>query len=152
MKLSEHFTLEEFTASPKAVALNIPNNPNGTQVDALSALCFNVLEPIRAHFKTPIHILSGFRCERLNQSVGGAPTSQHTKGEAADITLPSIKNCDVWQYIVDSLNFDQVIAEKLVEDDGNKGWVHVSYHVPGNRKDAISFIGNGQYVKGLVFV
>lgn len=150
MKLSEHFSLSEFTKSHTAENLNIPNNPTGIVIDNLTLLCAEILEPLRAHFKLPIQILSGYRSNELNRAIGGAKNSQHVIGQAADFTIENVKNCDAWQYIVDNLPFDQCIAEKLREDNGSAGWVHVSYaHIP--RKQAMSFTGK-KYVSGLVFV
>lgn len=150
IKLSDHFTLEEFTRSAKADELGISNIPNALQISHMQALCDNVLEPLRKHYDKPISIKSGFRCPELNGAVGGASTSQHTKGEAADIEIYGIRNDDIWNFIVSHLNFDQVIAERLSRDDGSAGWIHVSYAVK-NRKEALSCPKSGEYVKGLVY-
>lgn len=147
MQLSEHFGLQEFTKSSHS---DIPNGPSPEEIACLKALCLNILEPLRAHYGKPITILSGFRCPALNKVVGGAPTSQHVMGQAADIEIYGIRNDEIWQYIVNSLPFDQVIAEKLSREDGSAGWVHVSYD-PRARRDAISFLGNGVYGKGLQY-
>lgn len=153
MRLSDNFTLEEFTFSPKAVELNIDNAPNEINITSMKFLCDNILEPARKYFNNPIKILSGFRCPVLNRALGGAPTSQHILGEAADIEVKNIKNDDVWQFIKLNLPFDQLIAEKLKEVDGNAGWVHVSYKRVGKqRNDAISFLGDGRYVSGLQYI
>lgn len=153
MNLSTHFTLQEFTDSPKAKEFGLENTPNAMQIAALQSLCDNILEPLRAHFNSSIRILSGFRCLELNKAVGGAPTSQHTLGEAADIHVQGVRNDDVWKFIVLNLNFDQVIAEKLREDDGNAGWVHVSHKREGKQRgDNISFLSDGKYVKGLQYI
>lgn len=153
MRLSNHFTLQEFIISPKAIELGIKNYPNALQIAALQSLCDNILEPIRSNFDLGVRILSGFRCPELNKAVGGAGTSQHTLGEAADITIVGIKNVKLWQFIVDQLNYDQVIAEQLKEDNGNAGWVHVSHKPAGKqRREALSFLGGGKYVKGLQYI
>lgn len=151
MKMSDHFDLSEFTDSPKGKSLGIVNNPSEKEMNNLRALCKFVLEPIRKHFDKPIKILSGFRCPELNMAVGGVKTSQHVFGQAADITISGVKNSDLWQYIVDKVDFDQVIAEKLNKDNGAIGWVHVSYDLSKLRHDAISFLGHGVYVHGLEF-
>lgn len=153
MNLSPHFTLAEFIASAKATELGIENTPNAIQIDAMSALCAITLEPIRLHFNSSIRILSGFRCPELNRAVGGADTSQHLLGEAADIHVYGVDNDDVWKFIQLNLNFDQVIAEKLRQDDGNAGWIHVSHKRDGKQRgEALSFLGNGQYVPGLQYI
>lgn len=148
--LSEHFDLSEFIQSPHLEALGVTNQPNALQIASLAALCDNVLEMLRKTFNAPVIINSGFRCPELNKYVGGVSTSQHAKGEAADIHIPGVRNDAVWNFIVTHLNFDQVIAERLKADDGSAGWIHVSYSVK-NRKDAISCPTLGNYVKGLVY-
>lgn len=144
--LSPNFKLEEFTRS--STHPDIPNKPDYIQIVAMKHLCLNVLEPLREKFG-PIHIISGFRSPALNFAVGSkSSTSQHMNGEAADIEIAGVRNDTIWEYINQSLPFDQVIAEKLKSDDGTAGWIHVSY-AEALRGDAISFLGNGQYVKGL---
>ena len=83
-RLSEHFTLREFTDSGTARQHNIDNTPQPIHIERLRALCQQSLEPLRRRFGA-IRVTSGYRCQRLNALVGGAPTSQHTMGEAADI-------------------------------------------------------------------
>lgn len=153
MNLSPNFTLEEFIHSDTGIKLGIDNKPNAIQIENMKALCDVVLEPLRAHFNSPIRILSGFRNQALNKAVGGVSTSQHTLGEAADITIRGVKNSDLWLFISLNLNYDQVIAEKLREDNGEAGWVHVSHKQYGKqRAEALSFLGHGKYVKGLQYV
>lgn len=152
-QLSTHFSLEELTRSKAATKAGLKNQPAAKELAALEALCTNTLESIRAYFGKPITILSGYRCPAVNKLVGGAPDSQHLRGEAADITISGIANVDIYHFIKDNLDFDQVIAEKLKKDNGANGWVHVSYSTKNNRNDAISFLGKGRgYVKGLAFV
>lgn len=154
MKLSDNFTLQEFINSSKAKELNISNVPTQIEIAALQSLCDNILEPIRAYFKLPVKILSGFRSKELNMALipPGALNSQHLIGEAADITISGVKNVDIWKFIVDKLNYDQVIAEKLKKDNGAAGWVHVSHKRIGKqRNEALSFLGHGNYVKGLQY-
>lgn len=127
MKLSEHFTLDEFTISATARRKGILNIPNDTETENLRLLCVNVLEPIRALIGIPIHIDSGFRCEALNEAVGGVPDSQHRLGEAADL-ITDLTPEELFQKIIASnVPFDQVIQEF-------NEWVHISYRVPP-RKD-----------------
>lgn len=123
--LSPHFTLYEMTASRTAIEQGIKNKPNAAQVAALTALCVSVLEPLRAIFG-PIIISSGYRCARLNRLVGGKPTSQHIKGEAADILISDSVQADrLYRYIIRRLDFDQLILEPV--DADKPRWIHVSY-------------------------
>lgn len=53
--------------------------------DSIQALVINVLQPLRTALGVEMPVNSGYRCSELNEAVGGVPTSQHVKGEAADI-------------------------------------------------------------------
>ena len=84
--ISKNFSYAEFEASPTAKAKGIVNVISTFEIrDAVRELTLTVLQPLRDAWGEPLHINSGYRCPKLNAAVGGAPTSQHTKGEAADI-------------------------------------------------------------------
>ena len=124
MKLSNSFTLEEFTKSPTAIRMGIPNIPSEKHIENMTTLCKLVIQPLRDHYGKPIHINSGYRGEFLNARLMGSDSSQHCDGEAADIdTLED--NADLFYYIRDHLEFDQIIWE--YGDKNNPDWVHVSY-------------------------
>lgn len=124
----KHFTISELTATNRP----IPNHPTQDVVRCLEELVQHVLDPAREALGVPIRVNSGFRCERLNRAVGGAATSQHTKGEAADITTGSKEgNKRLFELIRDTLPFDQLIDEK------DFTWVHVSYRHGNNRKQVL---------------
>ena len=125
MKLSANFTLEEMTKSQVALRQGINNNPNATQIDALKELCINVLQPIRSYFDKPVIISSGFRSCELCIAIGSSIHSQHSKGEAADFEIVGVDNKDLFDYIKNNIEFDQMILEFY--EGGNSGWVHVSY-------------------------
>lgn len=134
MNLTEHFTLSEFVRSETAERKHIDNTPTVEVVDNLRALCRNVLEPARVAFGAPIYVTSGYRCPALNKAVGGKPTSQHLRGEAADLQVQGIKNLrKLYKVIKDHGIFDQL----LFETNGTTKWIHVSYTSYGNRRQAI---------------
>lgn len=146
MDLSEHFTLAEMTQSQTAARKDIDNTPNGMIVVALRGLCENVLEPIRARFG-PVRISSGYRSPKLNRAIGGAATSQHCKGEAADLTVPGVSNIEVAQWIMNTLRYDQLILEYPPA-----GWVHVSWRPAGRRCEELTakrIAGRTVYLPGL---
>ena len=128
MKLTEHFELSEFTRSATADRLHIDNTIPEELIPNLKNLCEQVLEPLREHFGTPVIISSGYRCPQLNKAVGGVTNSQHQKGEAADIVLPSTLNPqhstlnDWFYWLLDNTHFDQL----GYESKGNTKWIHVS--------------------------
>lgn len=137
MQLSQHFTLEEFIKSQTGERLGIDNMPTAAALDSIKVLCERVLEPVRAQFG-PVHINSGYRGPELNKAVGGAATSQHCLGQAADIEVPGVANGDLAAWVAANLDFDQVILECYRKGQPNSGWVHVSYKNSGNRKATLT--------------
>lgn len=142
MRLSPNFTLAEMSKSAEALRKGWRNDPDTEQTENLRALCDHVLQPVRGHFGRPVVVNSGFRSSMLNASIGGSSSSQHMRGEAADIEIPGVSNYDVAAYILTSgLVFDQLILEFPSRDDPAAGWVHVSFRRDGmNRGQALTAI------------
>ena len=138
MMVSEHVSLEELTKSQTGGRLGINNTPSPTKIEALMAVCENVVEKVRAHFGKPVHINSGYRGPALNKAVGGASSSQHCKGEAVDMEIPGVPNGDLAIWVRDNLDFDQLILECYKPGVPTSGWVHCSYKASGNRKDVLT--------------
>jgi len=130
MNLSAHVTLKEFQVSGIATLRGIKNEMSLSQIESAKLLCENVFEPLRIHLNTPIKISSGFRSLQVNRLIGGAKTSQHTKGEAMDLQIGS----KGFNFIKDKLDFDQLIWE--FGNDENPSWVHVSFSSK-NRKQVL---------------
>ena len=82
MKLSDNFSLIEFTKSQTAERKGIQNNPNEIHTIAMVELCHNILERIRSAFGKPVMINSGYRSVALCEAIGSKSTSQHCDGEA----------------------------------------------------------------------
>jgi hypothetical protein len=137
MQLSKNLALAEVTRSETAKRKGISNMPTPEHIENFKKLAENVFQPIREHFGVPIHISSGYRSKSLNTAVGGSLSSQHCSGEAIDIDMDgtSITNKQIFDFIKDNVNFDQMIAEFPV--DGNPAWVHVSYESTGKQRKQI---------------
>ena len=148
MKLSENFTLREMTKSQTAERKGIRNVPTGEQIEALSLLCENILQPVREHYGIPFSVSSGYRSPALCKAVGSSVNSQHAKGEAADFEVPTIPNRELAEFISKNLDFDQLILEYHNDDDPSSGWVHCSYKRSGNRKQVLRYDGK-RYEHGL---
>jgi hypothetical protein len=148
MQLTKNFTLEELTRSSKTKALRIDNSPNAEQLSNLKALAENILQPLRDGLAFPIKITSGLRVPALNKAVKGSKTSQHIYGEAADIKVLG-KNKIIFDWIVENLDFDQIIWE--FGTDTEPSWVHVSYKKNEvNRRQKLKAIkqnGKTKYIK-----
>lgn len=108
MQISEHFTMNEFCASDTAKQLRILNLPDREASDSLIHLVRNLLEPLRQAYGKPLRVNSGYRCPPLNRAVGGVSSSQHLKGEAADISCED--PVELLRLLQDTgLEFDQAI-------------------------------------------
>jgi hypothetical protein len=153
MNLSTNFSLHELTKSETALRLNIENNPDDQQVESLRLLCEKVLQPVRDHFGKGVKVNSAFRGVELNRAANGSPTSDHCKGMAADIEIPGVPNADLAQWIMDNLDYTQLILEFYTPGIPDSGWVHVSYD-PNNLKKqeltATKMAGKTVYLNGLV--
>ena len=152
MKLSNNFTLEEFTRSQTAIRKNIDNTPTDEHTENLQLLCEMVLQPVRDHFG-PIAINSGYRGVELNKSIGGSWKSQHCEGKAADIECPGTGNRHVAEWISDNCTFDQLILEFHTPGIPDSGWVHVSFNRGSNRMQRLRAVkedGKTVYKAGLV--
>ena len=151
MKISEHLDLSEIIRSESAKRAGITNMPTEEHIKNLKLLAENIFEPIRANFRVPIRISSGYRSKSLNSYIAGSMSSQHCKGEAIDIDMDGnphgITNAQIFQYIKNNLPFDQLIWEFGTNE--NPDWVHVSYSSTGKqRKQALKAIkenGRTQY-------
>lgn len=132
MKLTANFSLAELTRTSQ----NRPNVPDDSEVQSLLALASHILQPLRDALGRPVHINSAFRSEAVNRAVGGAATSQHRLGQAADIHVEGMSSKELAKKIVQlNLPFDQVI-----EEFGR--WVHVSYG-PRNRRQQLTAVKQG---------
>lgn len=140
MQLSPHFSLEELTRSTAARNLSIDNSPNKSELANLRLLAESVLEPLRQAFGKPIVVNSGFRCEALNKAVGGARSSQHMLGQAADIrTLSNTKedNKALFETAASLVRSHSISVGQLIDEYGFS-WVHIS--TPGKHVNNIIHI------------
>lgn len=130
-KLSENFTLEEFTRSDKAKELGITNEPGDKELAALRVLVSRTIQPLRDKLGVPIHVNSGYRCPELNKAVGGVPTSQHQKGEAADLSIDGKANDILEALENNNIPFDQAILYR------KQNFLHVSLKLDGVQRSNV---------------
>lgn len=132
MKLTKNFTLSELTKT----STGLTNNPNKQELQALIQLSGNVLQPLRDKYGKPITVNSGFRSYAVNKAVGGAANSQHSKGEAADLTTHTKGgNKELFEIIKNEIEYDQLINEH------DFSWIHVSYTNKRKNRKQILKIG-----------
>jgi hypothetical protein len=153
MNLSPNFSLHELTKSETALRLDLDNTPDEQATENLRLLCEKVLQPVRDHYGKGVKVNSAYRSPESNAAVGGSKTSDHCKGMAADIEIPGVANADLAQWIMDNLDYTQLILEFYTPGIPDSGWVHVSYD-PNNLKKqeltATKVAGKTTYLNGLV--
>ena len=129
MKLSENFTLEELTFSETARRKGIDNTPPDAVVSKLRTLCKTVLQPVRKKYGKSIVVTCGYRCAKLNKLVGGASTSDHIYGNAADIRSVSDTKADnkaLFDLIIGMMKKKEIQVKQVIDEFGYD-WIHVSY-------------------------
>lgn len=136
--ISPHISEKEATVSATGSRLGIKNNPNPAILATMKITARKLFEPLRTGIGKPIRIISFYRSPALNKAVGGSKTSQHMTGEAIDAQgMEGVSNLQLFNYIKDNLDFDQLINE-FPDKDGEPSWVHLSYTVKRpNRKEII---------------
>jgi len=127
MEISKHISYKEATKSNTATRLGIDNTPGDYELTNMQTVAEKIFEPLRAFVGGPIKINSFYRCEELNKAIGGSSRSQHCEGRAIDLddTFTHATNAEMFNYIKEHLNFDQLIWEFGTNE--NPDWVHVSY-------------------------
>ena len=125
-KISKHISYKEGVYSTTALRRNIANNPNEEQLKNMKLIAEKIFEPLRAWVGGPIKINSFFRGADLNKAIGHKT------------------NAEMYYYIKDNLDFDQMIWE--FGDDNNPNWLHISYvsHRPNRKKLTIAYKENGR--------
>lgn len=118
-----NFTIQELTASQTAAAKKINNDPTPEAAENLKQLVDKVLDPLRDAYGKPIRVNSGYRSPALNKAVKGSKTSQHMKGQAADITAGSKQENRKLFELAQELNLPYC---QLIDERGFT-WVHISY-------------------------
>ena len=133
--ISKHISYKEATYSRTATRLNIENKPNKEQLKNMKLIAEEVFEPLRMYVGGPIKINSFFRAPKLNKAIGGSTKSQHCHGQAIDLddTFGRATNAEMFEFIKQNLDFDQIIWE--FGSDDNPDWVHVSYVSPDQNRN-----------------
>lgn len=130
-KISKNFTFAEFTKSDTAKRLHINNAITSWEVrDNIIALVEDVLQPLRDAWGGPLFINSGYRCPELNEAVDGVPTSQHVKGQAADVGVTDPLALAKLA-IKKNITFDQMIVYP--------SFVHFSYKKDGENRGEVFY-------------
>ena len=144
--ISKHISWHEGTYSRTGERRDLDNTPNEDQLKCMKEVAENLFEPLREWVGGGIKINSFFRGEPVNTAIGGSTRSQHMKGQAIDIddTFGHKTNAEMYHYIKDNLDFDQMIWE--FGTDKNPNWLHISWvsHRPNRKKLTIAKKVNGR--------
>lgn len=154
MKLSQNFSLSEFTRCQAASRKGLENEPPQASIPAIRLLVESVLQPARSHFAKPMNINSGYRSPEVNADVGGSKNSQHMWTEehaAADVEVFGVDNLRLARWIEANCPFDQLICEYYDPAAGpTSGWIHVSIRTDGkNRRESLTYQRGRGYSPGL---
>jgi hypothetical protein len=152
-QLTKNFSLAELTKSETALRHDMDNTPGPVEIANLTELAGKVLQPVRDHFAKGVKVNSGFRHPDVNAKVGGSKTSDHCKGQAADIEIPGVPNAELAEWVKDNLEFRQLILEFYTPGIPDSGWVHVSYDPKNLKKQVMTATkkdGKTVYLPGLV--
>lgn len=135
IEISKYVSYDEVVRSNTALRKNIDNTPNAEQLERIKTLCKKVFDPVREWVGGPVKVNSVFRSEKLNSAIGGSKSSQHMANKGAAIDIDDVykhkTNLEMFYYIKDNLQFDQLIAEFPM--NGEPRWIHVSYNEGNNR-------------------
>lgn len=130
----KYFTIQELSKTDTKIF----NVPAQEERENLIALTEKVLDPIREAIGKPIVVTSGYRSTAVNKKVGGSSTSQHVKGQAADITLqPNMDNGNLFDMILKISTQGKVKYDQLIWEYGNDNypaWIHISYKKEGGNR------------------
>ena len=108
------------------------NRSKNSLLNKLKLLCENILQPVRDHFGR-VKVTSGFRSSELCVAIGSSVNSQHAKAEAADFECPGVDNVELFDWIKNNLEPDQLILEFYTPGEPNSGWIHCSWIPEGRR-------------------
>jgi hypothetical protein len=149
--LTPRFTVKKVTRKPNVIFDN-PLNPGPGDLSReeivcnLKLLCLNCLEPILSKFP------NGFVTNTWRPRGKGSPTSQHPRGQAADLQFRGVKKSEYFQIaqvIKDLVPYDQLLLEYKTTGSGLP-WIHISFNKAGNRKQVLTFLNDRTYAQGLV--
>ncbi len=133
----KYFTVEELCRSATAAARRIDNRPPNEAADRLQTLIEELLDPIRAAWGAPVTINSGYRSPELNAAVGGVATSQHMRGEAADLSVGAPAANERFFRCIEELQRAGTIEFDQLIDEARYRWVHISYRRGANRRQVL---------------
>ncbi|MEN9419188.1 MAG: hypothetical protein RI988_2808 [Pseudomonadota bacterium] len=133
-RITPDFSFGEFLRSETAVRRGLDNTPSASHLANILGVLGPGMQRIREELQVPVQITSGYRAPAVNAAVGGAPSSQHQLGLAADFVAPRFGSPRAiarhLQPLMPALGIDQLIFEGT--------WVHVSFVASQPRHEALT--------------
>lgn len=121
MQLSANFALREFIRT----STGLHNQPDPEAIENLQWLCRTVLQPLREHLGIPVRITSGFRSPEVNAKIGGAKTSAHMRGLAADVKVGAPEPWDAPRFLRVIWELELPIDQAIGYAPSRGGHVHL---------------------------
>lgn len=140
--MMKYFSIRELINSDTAKKYGIDNTPGIIEENNIKRLIDEILDPIREEYGSPIRVSSGYRCKKLNDAVGGSKTSQHMKGEAADLIPVDGDTRRLFYLIKEMIDNKEIRCGQLIWEYGTQTkpkWVHIS--LPGKSINQVLYIG-----------
>ena len=120
--MKNYFTVTELTRSDVARQYGINNTPDATITAHLKEL-IEFLNPLIEAWGSAINVTSGYRCEKLNKKVGGASTSAHKYGYAADLVPVNGKRREFIQFVMNYVKTHNVPFDQCINEYNR--WAHI---------------------------
>jgi zinc D-Ala-D-Ala carboxypeptidase len=149
--MTPHFTMRELTRSATGDRRGIDNTPPDEHQEKL-LLTAELLERVREVLGCPVIVTSAYRCMRLNLAVGGVTSSDHARGQAADIVAPGFGTpYEIAKHLAPLVSV-LGIGQLLLEHVGGRSWVHVSTRVPVKTVNRVLTYDGKNYALGIQFI
>ena len=145
----KYFKFEQFAISNTAKRLGIDNSVPPKFQSRTAELVDTILDPLREAWGSSIDMTSGYRCEELNNAIGGSKTSAHSHAYAADLVPSNGKVEEFKEFTMhwlhgNNIKFDQYINEYK----GNSSWVHIGIrNGSGQQRQQYKLFYGGKYTK-----
>lgn len=139
MKLSKHFTLDEFVRSDTAIRKGIENNPSDSIIENLKITAMG-MEEVRELLQVPILVTSGYRSPVLNRTIGGSKSSAHMQGFACDFIAPKFGNSLA---IVNKIKESGILVDQCIMEGT---WTHISFDPQMRQKFMTATFMNGKAI------
>jgi len=141
MRLTDHFTIEEFAHTDLQDFKEKNLSEAHSHLGNILKVC-DELEKIRKFFGAPVTITSGFRFPELNTAVKGSKTSQHTKGEAADFSVAGHADRKGLEFVFEWCRHNIVYGQLILETPENRTpWIHFGLPRPNRVPTALLWDG-----------